>query len=223
MNGHHLAGLAAGVAAVLVAPIAAAAAPNADAELIALCARFDALTRYKGAVMAIPGLTIAEEKERDRTLAPLRAEQERLLDQITDTDMAAKTLEGVKARYRMIMLYGPECIESASDWEEMMIGAFLLDLGKSEIMGMIGAGTPEKPETALASIPDRLRPGEVSPDSIASVRDDLHGLALLAVATAGLDEAGHQIEAEAVQGLGDLARQARDRLDKALADAKART
>jgi hypothetical protein len=74
----------------------------------------------------------------------------------------------------------------------------------------------------VVEIPDRLRPCEVSPDAIANVRDDLHGLGLLASCLSELGAGGTQIEPQAVDSLGDLARRARDRLTEALTQAEAR-
>lgn len=123
-----LTGLAAGAASGLAAPMAAKASPGADAELIALCARFDAVERHMMAAYAVTGLTFDEEKERLEGLKPLHAEQEALLDRITDSDMVAKTPDGIKARCRMIMLYGPTCLESPGGWDDMMIASLLDDM-----------------------------------------------------------------------------------------------
>lgn len=77
------------------------------------------------------------------------------------------------------------------------------------------------PAAPPADIPDRLRPGEISPDEIANIRDDLHGLGLLASGLSELGAGGSQIEPQAIDALGDLARRARDRLTEALTQAEA--
>ncbi|MCW8309304.1 hypothetical protein AruPA_19955 [Acidiphilium sp. PA] len=77
-----LASLAAGTAAALVAPIAAQAS-NPDAELIALCARFDANERHYLSFHTGGENHIPDDDARDTVTDPIQDEQRALAREIT--------------------------------------------------------------------------------------------------------------------------------------------
>jgi hypothetical protein len=68
---------------------------------------------------------------------------------------------------------------------------------------------------------DRLRPGEISPDTIEWVAKELHGAAQLCTALAGLGD-DSVIGPDAVEAIGDLIRAAVKKLRDELAAAEAR-
>jgi len=119
-----LASLAAGTAA-LVAPIAAHAGTS-DAKLIGLCARFTDLEKKKRAIYATGPDTLEADRRKEAVIAPLHEEQEAILDRIVD--IKAVTVEGLKARLRMIMVYEPSCIDAPQGWDDDMVGAQLTDM-----------------------------------------------------------------------------------------------
>lgn len=125
MNRRTLATLAAGTAAALVAPIAAHAGTS-DAKLIGLCARFTELEHQKREIYATGPDSIQADRRKEAVIAPLHEEQEAILDRIVD--IKAVTVEGLKARLRMIMVYEPQCIDSPQGWDDEMVGALLTDM-----------------------------------------------------------------------------------------------
>ncbi|SIQ46196.1 MULTISPECIES: hypothetical protein [Acidiphilium] len=96
-----LAALAAGTAAALVAPIAAHAS-NPDAELIALCARFDANER-RYLTLYTDDIPIEDEAARDALAEPIQAEQRDLAERITSYRIT--TLAGFAAVARSLGLW----------------------------------------------------------------------------------------------------------------------
>ncbi|HQT89597.1 MAG TPA: hypothetical protein PK677_13780 [Acidiphilium sp.] len=97
-----LASLAAGTAAALVAPIAAHAG-NPDAELIALCARFDANERRYLSFYSGGANEITDDDERDAVTDPIAYKQRDLAEQITGHRIT--TLAGFAAVARSLGLW----------------------------------------------------------------------------------------------------------------------
>lgn len=120
-----LAGFAAGTAAALVVPMAAMAG-TPDAELIAMCARFTDLEKTKKAIYSTGPDSIEADRQKESMISPLQEEQEAILDRIVD--MKAITVEGLKARLRMIMVYEPQCIDMPQGWDDYMVAALLTDM-----------------------------------------------------------------------------------------------
>jgi hypothetical protein len=111
----HLAGGAAAVAVVAgvstvvqAAPVTPADCINADAELIALCAKFDVLQRQSLAVFE----TTDDDDEQDAALAPLWDGQNDLVDRITE--LRATTTAGFIALANTLALHSPEMVEEAA-------------------------------------------------------------------------------------------------------------
>ncbi len=96
-----LASLAAGTAAALVAQIAAHAG-SPDAELIALCTRFDANERRYLALYS-DDIPIEDETARDALAEPIQAEQRDLAERITNYRIT--TLAGFAAVARSLGLW----------------------------------------------------------------------------------------------------------------------
>ncbi|MEE3502547.1 hypothetical protein [Acidiphilium acidophilum] len=101
-------------------------ASNADARLIALCNRFTDLEHQKRAIYAAAPDSVAGDAHAAMAISPLHQEQDKILDLIVD--IKAVTIEGLSARLRMIMVFGPQCIESPSNWDDYMVGSLLTDM-----------------------------------------------------------------------------------------------
>jgi len=97
-----LASLAAGTAAALAAPIVANAG-NTDAELIALCARFDANERRYLSFYSGGANEITDDDERDAVAGPIQDQQRDLAEQITAHRIT--TLAGFVAVARSLGLW----------------------------------------------------------------------------------------------------------------------
>ncbi|GBQ23598.1 hypothetical protein [Acidiphilium acidophilum] len=97
-----LAGLAAGTAAAIMAPITAHAS-NADAELIALCAKFDANERRYLSYYSGGENEITDDDERDAVAFPIQDQQHALAEQITAHRIT--TLAGFVAVARSLGLW----------------------------------------------------------------------------------------------------------------------
>ena len=103
-----------------------AAAPNPDAELLAVCAEFDALEHRRNAAFDDDNLT-------DEAHDALREEQAPLVDQMCA--LQAVTPEGMRARARSLVLYDPEVVERRIVYtDDRLVAAVLRDL-----IGEIGA------------------------------------------------------------------------------------
>ena len=116
-------------AAALLAIGGAMAAAEPDAELIRLCADFDALQRQY--IDCFPGgrTTIDDDDERLQALAVFEEPQKELLRRILHTK--ATTPAGFLARARTYYLYMDEEIFDPDDspyWDKMMIGALIRDM-----------------------------------------------------------------------------------------------
>lgn len=120
-------GIPAAVSTLPLVGRARASGPHPDAELIQLCAEYEAIEDrirglYEGAV------PIQDERELDRAVEPLSAEQEALLLRITR--VPATTIPGLHARIRLLAIENPDWAGSVddSDYRECrMIRALLRD------------------------------------------------------------------------------------------------
>lgn len=139
-----LAGTAAALAAGALAalPKAASAAPGSDAELIAACDRFTALEYEKRRIFAATPASREAEIAAEPAIDKICAEQDDLLDQITD--MQAKTLDGIRARVRMVFAADCPCFADYGDQDDQMIGALMHDLNS-----ILGIGAVPGREKAL--------------------------------------------------------------------------
>ncbi len=97
-----LASLAAGTAAAMMAPIVAKAG-NPDAELIALCARFDANERRYLSFYSGGSNEITDDDERDAIAGPIQDQQGEIAGQITSHRIT--TLAGFAAVARSLGLW----------------------------------------------------------------------------------------------------------------------
>ncbi len=97
-----IANLVAGTAAALAVAVPASQAAAADAELIALCAQFDANERRYIALYA-DDLAIEDEAARDALAEPIQAEQHDLARRITGYPIT--TLAGFSAVARSLGLW----------------------------------------------------------------------------------------------------------------------
>ena len=127
----------AAVSAVLPPPTIAAGVttPHRDAELLALLAQFGAYEQRARATW-IGADTMEAEDAGEPVRAACFAGQERILDAICATP--AHTLEGMKARARAVLLYGPplnrqgtlEEVAADREWfrNERLLAALLRDM-----------------------------------------------------------------------------------------------
>jgi hypothetical protein len=125
-----------GSAAVALAalPFVAAAASGPDAELIRLCAEFDALERQYVSYFRGGANYIEDDYDRSDVTDPISDEQKILLNRICL--LPTRTPEGFRARLRMMTLWAPEWTEelpeTAADeggfWDERMRAAFFRDM-----------------------------------------------------------------------------------------------
>ena len=124
----HAAGMAAVAGAALATRPASAASP-ADAELIELCGRFDALERGIGALHSSGSAPITDDDERAAAAAPMEARQDALLGRLCA--MRAVTLAGLAARADTLALWADlDRAESCEGdcWDDRMLAALLRDL-----------------------------------------------------------------------------------------------
>lgn len=123
-----LRGSLAAIAAGLAVPWrshAATTLPDADAELIRLCAEFDRVERSRIALHE-GDTQIEDDDERDLAMAPLNDQQDEMAPLIWDTQ--ASTLEGVRAKARSFALSYPEFLEDDDSWDKEFIASILRDL-----------------------------------------------------------------------------------------------
>ena len=115
--------LALASAAALVAP-ATDAAPHPDAELLAACARFRALTAEHAAFFT----DIPDEEERDDAIDAMHDDWEAALDPMCEAPPAT-TLAGVVARAMALAESTPEkLVVECGYWDERQLAALLRDL-----------------------------------------------------------------------------------------------
>ena len=121
-------GLASTLAGLTTPAVAASAAPDTDAELIRLCAEFDALERQIRSYYAGGANYIQDEDERDARIEPLCEQQERLLPSLVEA--RAATLDGLRARATTLAIYMPEMADPNvnDDTAGKMVAAILRDL-----------------------------------------------------------------------------------------------
>ncbi len=100
------------------APVAAP--PDPDAELLAVCAEFDAMEHRRNAMFDDDTLT-------DEANAAIREEQAPLVDRLCE--MQAITIEGMRARARSLVLYDDAVMERHSVYtNDRIVAAVLRDL-----------------------------------------------------------------------------------------------
>ena len=97
-----------------------------DAELIRLCAKFDALEQKRDESFS----GIEDDDERDAFVAPIVEQQDALTDQILE--MQPRTLEGFKALARSIAIWAPDMID---DSESTGLHS---DLIRMLLLGLVG-------------------------------------------------------------------------------------
>jgi hypothetical protein len=126
-------GQVAGAATAAAGLSVGSAAVTPDAGLIATCRAFDAIERrvkaYHGDPCGDGAAPIDDDEERDRVIAPLLAQQKRLLVPILSG--RATTFEGVVARAHTLVLWAPDLAEDGEDYaylEHQMLAALLRDL-----------------------------------------------------------------------------------------------
>jgi hypothetical protein len=109
---------------------AATPGDSPDAELIALCARFDALEREKLAWHAAHD--DPSDDEMDAAIDPLNEQQKELIDPILDA--RAVTPAGFIARAKSILLWAPDFTpeDAHEGWHTQMAGALIRDLIATE-------------------------------------------------------------------------------------------
>ena len=96
------------------------AAPDPDAELLAVCAEFDAVEHRRNAMFDDDTLT-------DEANASIRDEQEPLVDRLCD--LQAMTIEGMRARARSLVLYDDAVMERRTVYtNDRLVAAVLRDL-----------------------------------------------------------------------------------------------
>jgi len=101
-----------------LAPVAAA--PDPDADLLAVCAEFDAVEHRRNAMFDDDTLT-------DEANAAIREEQEPLVDRLCE--MRATTIKGMQARARSLVLYDDAVMERHTVYtNDRLVAAVLRDL-----------------------------------------------------------------------------------------------
>ncbi len=127
LRGFGLATIAAGLAVPV--PSQAASPPDADAELIRLCAEFDRLQHIWWSLHEEGGpLEIEDDDERAIALLPLQAQQDEIAPLIWTTP--ARTMDGVRAKVRSWVLWAPEILWEQEDgmWGDKWRITILRDL-----------------------------------------------------------------------------------------------
>jgi hypothetical protein len=114
----------AAIAAALALP--AATPPNADAELLRLCADFDRLERAWWDLHDGGADPIEDDDERQIAMAPLKAEQDPIAALIWATP--AQTVEGIRAKARSWLLFSPEILVEVSSWDDRFTVSIIRDL-----------------------------------------------------------------------------------------------
>lgn len=123
---------AAGLAGALLssgASYSAATVSGTDAELIALCSRFDELQRRCDDTCTRGPYSAANEAAARALRAPWEAEQDELFERIIS--FRATTLAGFRARARMLLLWDKEVQVDGEDggcWDDRMTWALLRDM-----------------------------------------------------------------------------------------------
>ncbi|MGI4797488.1 MAG: hypothetical protein ACRYG8_26265 [Janthinobacterium lividum] len=103
-----------------LAPVTAAPAPDLDAELLAVCAEFDAVEHRRNAMFDDDTLT-------DEANAAIREEQAPLVDRLCE--LQAVTIEGMRARARSLVLYDDAVLERHTVYtNDRIVAAVLRDL-----------------------------------------------------------------------------------------------
>ena len=124
-----------GFAAVAVAGFArpadpaVPARPSPDAELIALCVRFDDLERRIRATYGSLGNTLDDEDAEDLLREPLQQAQKPLFERIMN--LRATTIEGHRARAAMLRLWHDQLEgkgRSGGYWADRMAWALVRDV-----------------------------------------------------------------------------------------------
>lgn len=125
-------GILAGIGGALLGGAAVQASQSStsgpDAELIGLCAKFDALQRRILDSYSRGANYIEDDEERREFIEPLGEIQEELLDEIVE--LRAVTAEGFVARAKMLRLYDQDMFNplNCSGWDDMMMLALIRDM-----------------------------------------------------------------------------------------------
>lgn len=208
--------LFAGAAAVPVAAVIppAAAPTEADAELIATCAAFDALERRILAFYSDGATPIEDDDERDEAIDPLSGQQEKLLDPICA--MRAVSLRGMRARAATLVLNAPHVLEPSHHWESRLCAAVLRDLlgtvpldgGPATIPGA-GIDTGKaNPDAELIRICDRHIANHYAYNTYGGMAKDFNTDPLW-IAYIETSEAVEEAEPQTISGVIALARVAK--------------
>lgn len=102
---------------------------HADAELVAVCARFDAIERHINSHYSGGSRKIEDDEERDAVLAPFQEAQAPLLEHIVE--LRATTLDGFLARARTLALWDAQAIRQIGPenyLNERLLAALLRDM-----------------------------------------------------------------------------------------------
>jgi hypothetical protein len=107
------------------APSAPIGANGPDAELIALCATFDDLSRQFDGLHVGPN-RIEDDEIRDVALDPIERQQKPLIDAICIR--RAVTPDGISAKARSLIVWAPDWLQPNPFWDERLIASILADL-----------------------------------------------------------------------------------------------
>ncbi len=140
------------VAAKTVLPLAARAGEGAksafpDADLIAVCAEFDACDRQATTIHGTGPDSIVDDGKADAASTPLRARMHALLDRMED--LRATTPPGIQARAHSLAQHGGHG-EYTFDCPTTMAGRLLHMLMRDSVaLGGLSASTVASPDTEL--------------------------------------------------------------------------
>ncbi len=120
--------------------------PAPDAELIAVCAEFDALERQSCIINGTGPDCVPDDAEADRVSAPIRARMHALLDRMDE--LRAASPAGIQARAHCLAQHAGH-LDYSFDYPETMVGRLLIYLMRdAAALGGMGASV------AVAASPD---------------------------------------------------------------------
>ncbi len=124
--------------------------PAPDAELIAVCAEFDALERQSCIINGTGPDCVPDDAEADRVSAPIRARMHALLDRMDE--LRAASPAGIQARAHCLAQHAGH-LDYSFDYPETMVGRLLIYLMRdSAALGGLPASTVKpavSPDAAL--------------------------------------------------------------------------
>jgi hypothetical protein len=102
------------------------AAPDPDAELIALCTEFARLERQWWTLHDEGADQVEDDPERAIALTSLKAREDEIAPTIWRSP--AHTLAGIQAKSRAWAAFSPEILDADGSWDEKFRASILLDL-----------------------------------------------------------------------------------------------